>query len=297
MITFLKNWMLPIAMFAGIIFYSFFSKLTFLTPYLIFSMLFLTFSRLSPTEIKFSKLHFKLITFQLLSAILIWLIFYPINRLLGESGLICFLAPTATAAAVVTGLLGGSVSFITTYVFMSNIAIAILAPFLFSYMGAESGMTFMESVWLIFREVVPLLMAPLLLAWLIRYFSPKLLKQVQSIQGMSFYIWAFALMIVVGKTVNFMIHQERPDYLLEALIAMVSLVACLLQFFVGRRMGAKSGEVIAAGQSVGQKNTILAIWMSHIYLNPIVSIAPASYVLWQNIINSYQLWKARRKNN
>lgn len=289
--------MLPIAMFAGIIFYSFFSKLTFLTPYLIFSMLFLTFSRLSPTEIKFSKLHFKLITFQLLSAILIWLIFYPFNRLLGESGLICFLAPTATAAAVVTGLLGGSVSFITTYVFMSNIAIAILAPFLFSYMGAESGMTFMESVWLIFREVVPLLMAPLLLAWLIRYFSPKLLKQVQSIQGMSFYIWAFALMIVVGKTVNFMIHQERPDYLLEALIAMVSLVACLLQFFVGRRMGAKSGEVIAAGQSVGQKNTILAIWMSHIYLNPIVSIAPASYVLWQNIINSYQLWKARRKNN
>lgn len=289
--------MLPIAMFAGIIFYSFFSKLTFLTPYLIFSMLFLTFSRLSPTEIKFSKLHFKLITFQLLSAILIWLIFYPFNRLLGESGLICFLAPTATAAAVVTGLLGGSVSFITTYVFMSNIAIAILAPFLFSYMGAESGMTFMESVWLIFREVVPLLMAPLLLAWLIRYFSPKLLKQVQSIQGMSFYIWAFALMIVVGKTVNFMILQERPDYLLEALIAMVSLVACLLQFFVGRRMGAKSGEVIAAGQSVGQKNTILAIWMSHIYLNPIVSIAPASYVLWQNIINSYQLWKARRKNN
>lgn len=284
-------------MFAGIIFYSFFSKLTFLTPYLIFSMLFLTFSRLSPTEIKFSKLHFKLITFQLLSAILIWLIFYPFNRLLGESGLICFLAPTATAAAVVTGLLGGSVSFITTYVFMSNIAIAILAPFLFSYMGAESGMTFMESVWLIFREVVPLLMAPLLLAWLIRYFSPKLLKQVQSIQGMSFYIWAFALMIVVGKTVNFMILQERPDYLLEALIAMVSLVACLLQFFVGRRMGAKSGEVIAAGQSVGQKNTILAIWMSHIYLNPIVSIAPASYVLWQNIINSYQLWKARRKNN
>lgn len=289
--------MLPIAMFAGIIFYSFFSRLTFLTPYLIFSMLFLTFSRLSPTEIRFRKLHFKLIAFQLSSAILIWVLFYPFNRMLGESGLICFLAPTATAAAVVTGLLGGSVSFITTYVFMSNIAIALLAPFIFSYLGAESGMTFMESVWVIFREVVPLLMAPLLLAWLIRYFSPKLLARVQSVQGMSFYIWAFALMIVVGKTVNFLIHQDKPDYMLECLIAAVSLVTCLLQFFVGRRLGKKEGEVIAAGQSVGQKNTILAIWMSHIYLNPIVSIAPASYVLWQNIINSYQLWKARRKNN
>ena len=40
---------------------------------------------------------------------------------------------------------------------------------------------------------------------------------------------------------------------------------------------------------MGQKNTILAIWMSQAYLNPIASVGPASYVLWQNIINSYQI--------
>ncbi|MGL5317864.1 MAG: transporter, partial [Bacteroidales bacterium] len=53
-------------------------------------------------------------------------------------------------------------------------------------------------------------------------------------------------------------------------------------------------EVIACGQSLGQKNTILAIWLTHTYINPMVAIAPASYVLWQNCINSYQLWKKRR---
>ena len=42
---------------------------------------------------------------------------------------------------------------------------------------------------------------------------------------------------------------------------------------------------------MGQKNTILAIWMAQNYLDPLCSIAPAAYVLWQNIINSIQLWK------
>jgi len=64
---------------------------------------------------------------------------------------------------------------------------------------------------------------------------------------------------------------------------------------MGRMIGAKYGERIAAGQALGQKNTIFAIWMAQTYLSPLVSIAPAAYVLWQNTINSYQIWKARTK--
>jgi bile acid:Na+ symporter, BASS family len=30
------------------------------------------------------------------------------------------------------------------------------------------------------------------------------------------------------------------------------------------------------------------------YLNPIASIGPGAYVLWQNIINSYQVWLKRK---
>ena len=46
--------------------------------------------------------------------------------------------------------------------------------------------------------------------------------------------------------------------------------------------------------ALGQKNTVLAIWMAYTYLNPASAIAPGSYVVWQNIINSWQLWKKRR---
>ena len=47
-------------------------------------------------------------------------------------------------------------------------------------------------------------------------------------------------------------------------------------------------------EALGQKNTVLAIWMAYTYLNPLSSVGPGSYVLWQNIINSYQLWKKRK---
>lgn len=287
--------MLPIAMMLGILFYPFFSKLTAVTPYLIFSMLFLTFSKLAPKDLKFKPLHFKLLITQLGLSALGWLIFAYFNKDLADSALICFLTPTATAAAVVTGLLGGSVSFITAYVFLSNAVVALLSPFLFSYIGDMTNLPFLKSVWLICREVVPLLIFPLIAAWIIRFISPRLLKSIQSVQGFSFYIWAFALMVVIGKTVNFLVNQDKPDYLLEISIALISLVCCCIQFYIGRRIGRKENEVISCGQSLGQKNTILAIWLAHMYINPIVAIAPASYVLWQNSINSYQLWKKRRK--
>jgi BASS family bile acid:Na+ symporter len=53
--------------------------------------------------------------------------------------------------------------------------------------------------------------------------------------------------------------------------------------------------VISASQSLGQKNTVLAIWIATTYLNPIVSVAPAAYILWHNSINSIQLYLHQRK--
>ena len=35
----------------------------------------------------------------------------------------------------------------------------------------------------------------------------------------------------------------------------------------------------------------LAIWVAYTYLSPVVSIAPSSYILFQNIVNSWQLWQ------
>lgn len=110
---------------------------------------------------------------------------------------------------------------------------------------------------------------------------------------MAFYLWAVALAIVTGQTVKSLVNSEAEIYV-EILIALGGLITCIAQFYWGKRIGTKYNDRISAGQALGQKNTVLAIWMSYTYLNPLSSVGPGSYVLWQNIINSYQLWKKRK---
>ncbi|MBF1126112.1 MAG: transporter, partial [Capnocytophaga sp.] len=48
---------------------------------------------------------------------------------------------------------------------------------------------------------------------------------------------------------------------------------------------------IESGQALGQKNTAFAIWIAATYLHPLSTVGPGCYILWQNIINSIEIWK------
>ena len=103
-------------------------------------------------------------------------------------------------------------------------------------------------------------------------------------------MWAVSLFLVVGKAVTFIIGQGREAIPLEIAIALLSLIVCIGQFYIGRKLGGRYGDKISGAQGLGQKNTVLAIWLALTYLSPITSIGPASYIIWQNSINSYQLY-------
>lgn len=287
--------MLPLAMVTGVVAYPWVSRLAFITPVLIFLMLLLTFSKLSPREIKIQREHVWLILFQVVGSIFIYLLLQWIHPVVGQGAMVCVLAPTATAAAVITGLLGGSVAFLTSYLLLCNIAVALAAPVIFSFIGVHQEIPFGESFLLIGRQVAPVLLLPLLAAWLIRYTLPRIQEKLVKIRGVSFYLWAVGLTIVTGSTVQFLL-QEELNYRLVAVLAGVSLLICVGQFLLGRKIGRRNNDPVSAGQGLGQKNTILAIWMAQVYLNPVSSIAPAAYVLWQNSINSYQLWLKAKKD-
>lgn len=296
MLKFLKNWSLPLAMITGAIGYQFFSLLAPFTPFLIFTMLLLTFCKVSPRELRFEKLHFWLIALQLIGSLLIYFSIAGFNSDVAEGAMICMLAPTATSAAVITGMLGGSVSCLTTYTLLSNVVVALSAPVIFSLMGNNSTMPFFSSFFYICKQVFPVLILPFICAWFIQAKLPKIHSKVLSMPMASFYLWTVALAIVVGKTVAFLVNQKSTNYTNEILVAASGLVICCLQFFLGKSIGGHFKNRISGGQALGQKNTILAIWMAQVYLNPIASIGPASYVLWQNTINSWQLWKKRKKD-
>ena len=77
---------------------------------------------------------------------------------------------------------------------------------------------------------------------------------------------------------------------------LLGLFLCLFQFAVGKAIGHRFHRVVEAGQALGQKNTAFAIWMAYTFLNPLSSVGPGCYILWQNIINSYEIWQKRKKD-
>nr|WP_202623094.1 transporter [Odoribacter sp. Z80] len=285
--------MLPLAMLSGAFFYEFFQQLSFLTPGLIFSMLFITYCKLSFRDLKFSGLHIWLLMVQLIGCLVVYGGLVWFDPVVAEGGLICVLAPTATAAAVVTGMLGGSVACLAAYTLMSSLVVAVVSPLIFTLLGEHPDMSFWTSILYICRQVMPVLVLPFALALLLERVFPAVHRRLKKLQILSFYLWALGLTIVTGKTVYFIVHQENANVVEEWWMAALALVICIFQFGLGRRIGRRYGDAVSGGQGLGQKNTILAIWMAQVYLNPLSSIAPASYVLWQNIINSYQLWKTR----
>ena len=78
-------------------------------------------------------------------------------------------------------------------------------------------------------------------------------------------------------------------------IAAVSLVCCVIQFWTGRKIGKLYGAQITAGQSLGQKNTVFAIWMGYTFMTPVTSIAGGFYSIWHNAYNSWQLYRKRKE--
>ena len=115
----------------GIIFHAYLGVLSFIIPYLIFIMLLLTYVKLSWSDIKFTKMHLWLITIQVVGSVGIFLLINLFNFTLAQGVMICILAPTATSAPVIVGMLKGNVASLTAYSLISNFTVAIMAPLFF----------------------------------------------------------------------------------------------------------------------------------------------------------------------
>ncbi len=279
-------------MVLGIAFHRQLSVLSSFLPYLIAIMLFISYCRISLSDIKLTKFHYILLAIQYIGSAVIYLLLRPINEILAQAAMICVLTSTATSAPVVAGLLGGSISVTAAYSIISNLTVALIGPIFLSFIGHNySSISLAESFWHIFKSVIPILILPFIIALTVHKIAPIVHRKIQSAQIISFYIWAAALTIVIGNITQYVILQDDGNYTLELIIAFTSLVICLLQFFFGRKIGKKFGRIVAGGQGLGQKNTVLAIWLTQTYLNPLATLGPGAYVLWQNLVNSWQIWR------
>lgn len=283
--------MMPVAMMVGGLLHNILTPLSVITPYLIFIMLLVTFCRISLKDMRPNMLHLSMIIFQVVFSLVVYFLVRLYDESAAQGAMVCVLVPTATAAVVIAVMLGAKVENMATYSLLCNVVMAIAMPLILSLISTSAEISFLDSFLTIGAKVFPLLIMPLFVAMALQKVWNKAYLAIQKRQSLSFYLWMCALTIVTARTVSFILAQPADSHALEIAMALIALVVCVAQFVLGRKIGRRFGDTASGGQSIGQKNTILAIWLCQAFLNPISSIVPACYVLWQNVVNSYQLWR------
>ena len=306
-IAFLKKWTLPSGLIIGAAVYLLFSRidplqpignvvgpfLVKLLPVVIFVMLYITFCKIQLGDLRPRAWHFILQAIRIvLSGLLVLAILHttdPMAKLVLEGAFVCVICPTAAAAPVITERLGGSIASLTIYTILANVVTSVIIPLFFPMVEKSADITFLTAFVMILRRITFVLIVPLCLALLTRKFLPKVAARIKETKNLAFYLWGFNLSIIMGLTIRNILATQVYGTIL-ALLLLLPLVISLLLFSIGKAVGYRYGDSISAGQALGQKNTVVGIWLTIAFLNPIASIAPCAYVVWQNLINAWQLW-------
>ncbi|WP_308269815.1 transporter [Prevotella sp.] len=311
-LRFIKDWTLPVAIATGIIIYLVFALIPVLDafataadpvfqqllPVFMFLVLFVTFCKVDFHKLRPVAWHWWIGLFQILTvgAIMALIICFNLtgeSLILAEAVLTCIICPCASAAAVVTQKLGGNLEEMTTYTFISNFITALLIPICFPMIDKAADIHFFEAFALILYKVFTVLVVPMILAYIVKHYAKSICQRITSIKDLSYYLWGCSLLIVSGTTMKNILHANTSIAFL-LIIAVSSLILCLFQFGCGRAIGSRFKQTVNAGQALGQKNTAFAIWIASTYLSPLSSVGPGCYILWQNIINSWEIWEAQK---
>lgn len=274
-------------------------------PCCIFLMLFFTFLRMDPMTLRLHRWHGVIFVFQVVVSMAIYYLLCSVDVVLAQGLFVCVLMPSATAAPIIAEKLGGNNLNLTAYTLLSNGSAAILVPLLFPLVNTEVDLPFWSSFFMILRRIAPMLLGPFLSAWVLRLLIRRVRHREPELHGalrdMPFWLWVFTLVVLMAQMTVDLSHYDGSLSVLSGVFA-GSLVTCLGQFYFGKWVGHRlpvfspDETKVTAGQALGQKNTTLGIWLAATYLNPISALAPAAYIIWQNLFNSWQLSQKMRKN-
>ena len=307
-LQFLRTWTLAVSILTGALMYLVFiwcpslqpyeaatlSVVKTVQPWFIFAMLFITFCKVNPHDLHLQRWHLWHLLIQAGSFIVLALplVFLASEtmtfRPIIEAAMLCLICPTATAAAVITGKLGGDMAGLTTYTILINLVVAVIIPAFVPLINPDSLLGFWTSFGMIMGKVFPLLICPFLLAVVLRYVSPRALHAVTHIKDLAFYLWAISLALAIMVSVKSLWESTAPLWVIGGLAA-ASLLTCIMQFALGRTLGRPYDKPISAGQALGQKNTVFLIWCGYTFFDPVSSVAGGFYSIWHNMWNTYQI--------
>lgn len=286
----MKTFLLLAAIICGI-FFPYGHELIFLVRYFIMIMLFLAFL---DVDINFNivrKSHAVILLVKMVTAVAA---FYLLNILYPEAApaaLVTAIAPTATASPVIVSLLNKKVEYAAFSLILTNVVIAVLIPFLFPVLlSGELNISTGE----VLLPVLSVIFIPLLASRIIvRYFS-SLHKILIGHKDKSFYFLISNIYLGTAKAVHFIQTELTSSITVIFVIAVTSLLLCIIFFSLGKLIGGKKyGD--EAMQSLGQKNNGFTMWLGLEFINPLAAMGPVFYIFCQNVFISWQLHVHQKK--
>jgi BASS family bile acid:Na+ symporter len=259
--------------------------------WLIVGMLFLVFLQTRFSRESVQRSHVVLLVVNLAMGGVGWALGWIAGgSTLALAGFFAGITPTATAAAVVTSFMGGRTDFVVTAFVLTNLVVSALFPVLLPWVLCRPTPHLFGHV---FGTMALLVFMPLAAALLLRKLHPPSTGWPKRFGTLSFGAWVVSLFIITANASHFLRTQTDIPSSFVWKIAGLSALICAINFAVGAWIG---GEKFRreASQALGQKNTSLTIYVAATYANPLVALGPTCYVLWHNLWNSFQLYRARR---
>ena len=134
-----RSYVLPAALVLGLLLHKWCAMLNFLVPFLIFSILLLTFCAVDIKKLRMNRLDVWLMLFQIVVSLGSYLIlkWFGTNDIVAQGVLIGVLCPVASSVAVISCMLGANRETVTAYTIIGNLMVAVVAPVYFSFIGTH----------------------------------------------------------------------------------------------------------------------------------------------------------------
>ena len=261
-----------LSMLIGAVFYPWLLPLKPILPWLIFFMLFFTFCKVNPLDLRLHKWHWVVLTVQIVFSLGAYALAYWLtgSRFMAQGLMLCFIMPTATAAPIIAGKMGGSIQNLTTFTLLSNFATSIIVPLVFPLVNPLAEKAFWPAFTLILSHIAPLLLGPFFSAWALRlgfnaYYRRKSLsasetrglsaKRSVSVSGLSaeggpktfelpkglaqipFYLWVCSIVVLTATVTQTVVDNYQSQMTNMFILLAASFVACLIQFGLGKLIG------------------------------------------------------------
>jgi BASS family bile acid:Na+ symporter len=253
-----------------------------------YGLMFMLMVSLSELELRlkdFSIVHLRLILLNFLIPFGLWFILKDLNPELALTAFVTGLAPTAMAVPVMLSMLRLKISFGVFAVFLSNFSIALLIPWLLPLLAKDAAVPHSLNIAI---PIMTLLLIPLCFAQILKRtkLKPLLIRS----KPLAWYVWIFMITIASARAAEFITGQQLGFADLLP-VFWVALSIAVLSFGLGYLWG--GAFKAEASQCLGQKNTLLMIWLSLNFLSPYQALGPIIYLMIHNTWSGFLLIKKK----